>query len=373
MKSAANRFLLWIMLLWAPWVLAQDVQDLYDDARQALLNGNYQKALALVSDARARIQSDPNIDPNGVFNNRLLPKIESAANSMAKIIAALEVLYNSTQAELSFPDLAPDVENVTRYAEQVKKASSQLLVQRDSILTSIDLAPEFNNGLRNHSAFRQIEQLIATGLVDKISEQFTGMFGILTDSIKSINSRYEQLVADLQKLKKSTKASRTENQKLQERLTELSQERLNYMNAISEILMGKAVPENEQLRMVLTEQNIDTVFSNLILSEIQRIEETDLVDSVAFKEMLANYERVKNYNQILTKNNIIADQSTLLDRYTATLSKVQIVQPGRHNYLLFAVIGIVAAIAIFATYKLIASRKKKQADLPPEQTFPPAG
>lgn len=369
MKNVANKVLILIVLVWTQFTLAQDVQELYDEAKSALLNGDYQTALVRVSTARAQIESNPNLDPNGAFKDRLLPKIANAANSMANIVQALEALYISSQSALEFPELTPSIESVNAYTRQARDASEQLLTKRDSIIAAFELDSEFQTGVRNSPVFKQIEQFASVGIVDRLSANFTRIFLVLSDSIKSINSKYATLAANVEKMKKTARANKAERQKLEDQLAVLSKERLSYMNAISEILVGEAIPENQEIRMVLTEQNLDTVFSNVILSEIQRIETVGPVDSVAFKEMLSNYERIKNYNQIFARNAITADQSDLLARYEAAIRNVQVVQPSVSKYILYGAFAVFAVIIIFALVKVIGARKKTTpTDAPPEQT-----
>ncbi len=289
MKNAVSKLLLVIALLWAPFVLAQDVQELYDAAKQSLLNGDYQAALDKISEAKDQIAMDPNVDPNGVFKNKLLPKIENTANAMISIANALEELFNSTQNELVFPDLSPSVEAVNQYTLQAKNVSEQLLAKRDSILSSYELDPEFRNAMSNAPSFKQVEQLAAVGIVEKLSDKFTALAVVLTDSINSISSQYKIAEANLEKMKKSAAASNAERKKLEKQLADLSQERLNYMNAISEILMGETAATTDQMQMVLLDQDLDTVFGNAIESEIKRVEAMGPVDSVAYKEVMKNY------------------------------------------------------------------------------------
>jgi hypothetical protein len=361
MKNAVSKLLILVVLLWAQFVLAQDVQELYDAAKQALLNGDYITALTKISDAKAQIEMDPNLDPNGVFKNKLLPKIENAANAMANIASALEELYNSTQTELVFPDVSPFTEVVNQYTQQAKTASEQLLAKRDSILANYELDPEFREALRNNPAFKQIEQLASAGIVEKLSQKFTEFVLVLTDSINAINSRYQTIVANLEKMKKAATANKAERKKLEEQLAALSQERTNYMNAISEILMGETAAKNDQIQMILMDKNLDNVFSSAISSEIQRVEAISEVDSVGYRELLNNYDRMKKYNEIFAKNSVTGDQSALLERYEAAIKNVKVVQPAGRNYLLYLAIVVAGLILIFVIYKIVVSLKTKKA------------
>ncbi len=371
MKRAASKLFVLVALLGAHFALAQDIQSLYDEAKEVLLSGDYQAALDKVSAAKAEIVSDPNLDPNGAFMNKLLPKIENAANSMAGIAKALEELYNSTQTELVFPELAPSMEAVDQYTQQAKKASEQLLAKRDSILSSFELDPEFREALRNAPQVKQIEQLATAGIVDKLSEKFANIAVVLTDSIQSINDRFKVVESRLAKMKSSAAASNAERAKLEKRLVELSQERLNYVNTISEMLVGETTAENQQMRMVLMDQNIDSVFGNVIMSEIKRIQEISKVDSAGYKELLKNYDRIKKYNQIFAKNSVSGDQSALLAKYEEAIKKVKVVEPIRPKPFLYLAIGLVAVGLLFVVLKIrSASQKAKLTNMPPGPTDP---
>ena len=369
MKNVASKLLILVALLWTQLVLAQDVQELYDAAKQSLLNGDYVTALTKISDAKAQIVMDPRLDPNGVFKNKLLPKIENAANAMANISSALEQLYDTTATELVFPDVSPSTEIVNQFTQEAKTASEQLLAKRDSILASYELDPEFREALRSTPAFRQIEQFVSAGIVEKLSQKFSGFVLVLTDSINAINSRYQTVAANLEKIKKSATASKAERKKLEEQLATLSQERTNYMNAISEILMGETAAKNDQIQMILMDKNLDNVFSSAINSEIQRVQTIGEVDSVEYRELLDNYDRMKKYNEIFAKNNVAGDQSALLARYESVIKNVKVIQPARHNYLLYFAIAVAGLILIFVIYKIVASLKKKQPmENPSDQT-----
>ncbi|HEX9971003.1 MAG TPA: hypothetical protein VGD14_02930, partial [bacterium] len=288
------------------------------------------------------------------------------------IASALEALYNAAQTESVFPDLSPSLEAVNQYSRHAKNTSEQLIAQRDSILSSVELDPEFRDALRNTPAFRQIEQFASAGIVEMLSEKFTDIVLVLTDSINSINFRYETVVANLEKMKKSATASKAERKKLEEQLATLSQERTNYMTAISEILIGEATAKNDQVQMILMDKDLDNVFGSAITSETKRVEAIGEVDSVGYKELLKNYERMKKYNEIFAKNNVTGDQSALLARYEAAIKNVKIIQPAERNYLLYFGIAIAGLILIFVIYKIVASAKKPKAkETPPEQTGAP--
>ncbi len=362
MKNVASKSLLIVALLWAQLVFAQDIQELYDNAKQALLNGDYQTALNQISEAKAQIRQDPNLDPNGAFMNRLLPKVESAANTVGSVTKALQELYSSSLSELVFPDLEPSAEAVNQYTQQAKKASEQLMTQRDSILTSYELDPEFRDALRNTRAFKQIEQLASVGIVEKLSEKFVTIASVLTDSIKSINSRYKTVAANLVKMKKAATANTAERQKLEKQLAAMSEERLNYMNAISEMLTGETTAnETQPTRMTLMDRNLDSNFTNMINTEINRVQALTEVDSAGYKELVKEYERIKMYNQIFVKNKVSSDQSVLLAQYEAAIKNVKVKQPASYRWVLYLVIIIIVVVVLVIIYRTVASAKKVKA------------
>ncbi|MDZ7330532.1 MAG: hypothetical protein ONB31_00980 [candidate division KSB1 bacterium] len=368
MKNVVSRFIFLIALCWGTFVIAQDIQEMYDAAKQALLQGDYMLALTRISDAQAQIEIDPNLDPNGVFGKKLLPKLQTVANNMAAIIRSLEALYAQAQVESVFPDLPPSVESVTQYTQMARSMSEKLIAHRDSILSIYELEPEFKLAIRNLPSVRQIEQFASIGIMDRLSSKFSLLAEVLTDSIRSINTRYAALTEDLEKLKRSAAASRAERKKLEQQLAALSQERDNYMHAISEMLMGLPTAENETRQMILLDQNLDTAFSTAIETEIKRVEAMTEVDSLGHKELLKNFERMKQYNQIFTKNNVAADHSALLARYEAAIQRVKVVQPEKTNYVFYIGIALAVLILGFIIYQfVVSSRKRKTAKESPDQ------
>jgi hypothetical protein len=362
MKSAMSRLMVLAVLLAASVISAQDIQELYEEAKQALLDGNCQTALDKIAQARTQIAGDANLDPNGVFKNRLLPKIENTANTMAVMIKALEELNSATQAALVFSDLSPSREAVDQFTLQAKNAGEQLLNQRDRILSGGELDPEFRDALLKTPQYKQIEQLASVGIIEKLSEKLSAVVGTLTDSIKSINQRYNATASSLEKMKKSATAGKAEQDKMEKQLAMLSQERLNYMMTISEMLVGEATEENQQLKMVLTDENIDNVFSNVIVAEIERIRSLTEVDSAGYKELMANYERIKKYNQIFVKNTVTKDQSALLANYEAAIKNVRVVEPGKHKLLIYLAIAVGVVILLFIVLRvrvIFTSKKEK--------------
>ncbi len=358
MRNVASRLIFLIAFYWGTMVFAQDIQELYESAKDALLKGNYMLALTRISDAQAQIEMDPNLDPNQMYRNRLLPQLQKDANTMAAIIRSLEGLYDRAQVELIFPDLPPSIEAIDQYTQIARTMSEKIIAHRDSIVSAYDLAPEFINALRSLPAFKQIEQFSSIGIMNRLSNKFSIMAGVLTDSIQSINARYSALAENLEKLKKSAAASRAERKKLEQQLAALSKERDNYMHAISEILLGQPAAANESQRMILLDQNLDAAFSTAIETEIKRVEAMAEVDSLGHQELLKNLERMKQYNQIFTNNNVATDQSPLLARYEAAIQRVKVAQPEKANYLFYIGIAIAVIILAFIIYRLVGSLRK---------------
>jgi len=370
MKNAKNKLLLIAVLLLAQVLFAQDIQDLYDEAKQALMQGDYQIALNKVSEAKTQIQIDPNLDPNNTFMNKLLPKVENAATSMKGIVEALNTLYSSMQTSITFPDLPPSRESVNQYTEQAKKASFDLMAKRDSIFSAYELDPEFRDALRNTTGYKNIEQLASVGIVEKLSEKFVKIAGVLTDSLNNVDKRYKTVEASLEKMKKEAKAGRAEKDKLEKQLAQLSEERMNYMSTISEMLIGEATAENPQMRMTLMENNVENVYSGVIMSEIKRVQAITEIDSAGYKQLMKNYQRIKDYNRIFMNNKITQDQAPLLAKYETAIKNVKVTEPGKYNFLLYGAIALVVIILLFAVYKMGASSKKTAAAEPPKSPEP---
>jgi chromosome segregation ATPase len=348
---------------------AQDIEQLYEQAKSALLQGDYAKASTLVADAQQRIQLDPNLDPNGAYTKKLLPRLEQAADNMEEIAKALDALYTSTQSGLVFPDLPPSLEAVQQYTTMVKEASQQLLARRDSILASHELDPEFREAVRKVPNYSQVEQLATSGIIQQLSDKFAHIAVALTDSLKSIDKRYQDLTAQLEKMKKSATAGRAEREKLQQQLTQLSQERLNYMNTISEMLIGEPTPENQQMRAALIDNNLETVFSNVIQNETKRVQEIGEVDSSGYKELVEQYDRLQNYNQVFIKNNIVRDQSELLAKYQAAINGVKVLGPAKFKLWLWILLPFLAIVLLLVIIYVQINRKSKNTTLTPP---PPA-
>jgi hypothetical protein len=360
---------LFILSLGFSTLLAQDIEQLYEQAKSALLQGDYQNAYSLIADAQQRIQLDPNLDPNGAYDKKLLPRLEKAADNMAAMARALDTLYQHSQTGLVFPELPPSREAVEQYTTMVKEMSQKIQVQRDSILAVYELDPEFREAVRKINNYTQVEQLASTGIIQQLSEKFSGFAAVLTDSLKSIDERYKNLTAQLEKMKKSSTAGKAEMEKLQKQLTQLSRERLNYMTTISDMLVAEPAAENEQMRAALIDNNIENVFSGVIQNEIKRLQTISEIDSAGYKELLKQLDRVKNYNRIFTRNNIAQDQSTLLIQYEAAIRNLNVLSPQKFNFWLWIVLPL-AIILLAVIIYLLTGRKSRK---PPTVASPPAG
>ena len=365
MKNAIKILTVFFILILGYNLPAQDIEQLYKQAKSALLDGDYAKASTMVADMQQRIQLDPNMDPNGAYTKKLLPRLEQAADNMEEIAMALDALYKNTQSTLVFPELPPSADAVQQYTDMVKKASQQLLTRRDSILASHELDPEFREAVRKVQTYSQVEQLATSGIIQQLSDKFAGIAVVLTDSLKSIDKRYQDLTAQLEKMKKSATTNRAEREKLQKQLAQLSQERMNYMNTLSEMLIGEPTPENQQLRSALIDNNVGTVFNGVIQNEIKRVQDISEVDSAGYKELVKQYERLRNYNQIFIKNNITEDQSVALAKYLAAVNGVKVLSPTKFNFVLWILIPFLAIVILLIIYYFWINRGTKKATPPP--------
>jgi hypothetical protein len=371
MKNLIKLSLLFGLILFR-LAFAQEVQELYDQAKLSLLQGDCQSALTKISAAKVQIQNDANLDPNGMFAGKLLPKLEITANKMAIIITALDNLYNQTQSQLVFPELATSTEAVMQITGQTQKASQSLMSQRDSLLTNTDLEPEYLNAVRKTAACKQVEYLASTGIVNILVERFAQIAEVLADSINTVNLRYQKAQASLTQINKVAAANKSERVKLQKQLADLSEQRLKYLNVISDMLTGESSVEKQPLQMTLMDRNLDQVFGSVITSEISRIQEITQTDSAGFKELQKNYVRLVNYNSILSRNRVAADQAELLAKYDAAIRNIQVVQPpaqGKNLIYLLIGLGILAlALIVFGVWNLM-KRKKAKNNAPPMDDF----
>ncbi|MBN2426620.1 MAG: hypothetical protein JXR46_06055 [Calditrichaceae bacterium] len=358
MKNASKLIVIILFLISLP-LYAQDIQEVYEEAKSALLDGNYESAQLKVSMAYAMIDDDQNIDPNGTFKKKLLPKIEQTANDMAVIVKALEELNLQSQEQLTFPDLPASRESVSLYTQLAQNAGSDMLHKRDSILAMHEIDAEYREALRKNQVYKEMDHFISQGIVEKLSEKFVSIAGVLTDSLNQLNENYKSVSANIEKMKKSYASNRVQRQKLEKELERISQERMNYINALSEMLAGETSPENPELRNQLTQNNVEGIFSDVIRSEIEHIQSLSEVDSVTYRELMKNYDRIKKYNQIFLKNNISADQSELLARYEQAIQSVKIQQPSETNTVLIVIIIAVALILIVLLLLLIKPKDKR--------------
>lgn len=368
MKSV-NRWVMLLLVLLAPVLYAQDIQDLYEQAKEALRSADYQSCLDKVAAAKAEISGDPRLDPNGVFMKRLLPEVELNGQNMAAIMLALDELYETSQNGLTFPDLGLSQEAVTTYYSQARDASEELQRKRDEILASRELAPEYKTALLKAPVLSRIEKLASTGIMEKLTGKFSQMVGVLTDSLAAVDNRFRMAEARLAKMQKSAAASKQEIEKIKSDMAKLNTERLSYINTISEMLAGEASPEMEPIRVALSENQVDDVFRGVIESEIRRVKGIAIVDSAGYKELLKDYDRIRNYNRIFAKNNVAPDQAALLASYEAAIKAVPIEVPKRTNWTMFYILGgVLLLLLIIGLVRLSSGNKRKS---PPAGYQPP--
>ncbi|MEJ2545198.1 MAG: hypothetical protein P8Y99_14110 [Calditrichaceae bacterium] len=324
MKIAIKILFMSLLFISLP-LFAQELQDVYSDAKSALLEGDVEGALLQISVAHAMIEEDPNVDPNGNFKNKLLPKLEDTANKMNDAIKALEALNLSSQEQMVIDSLDSNMESVSQYADLARDVSNTTIAKRDSILALYDLDVQYAEALRKTPVYQQVDQFVTQGIVDTLSGKFTVIAGKYTENLNRLNENFKKVSDELNKMKRSASANRSEIKKLEKELEEVSKERLNYMNAISEMLKGENASENPELNAQFLENNVEGIFTEMIQSEIERIKGLAEVDSATYKELMRNYDLIQEYNAIFLKNNISADQSELLARYERAIRNLNVV------------------------------------------------
>lgn len=370
MKSA-NSWILLLLVLLAPCLQAQDIQGMYDQAKEALRAADYQRCLDQVAAAKAEISQDPRLDPNGIFIKRLLPEVELNGQNMAAIMLALEELYEDSQSGIVFPDLGLSPEAVGKYYEQARGVSEEMQRKRDEILASRELAPEYRTALLRAPVLARLEKLASTGVMEKLTAQFSQMVTTLTDSLSAVDNRFKMAEARLQKVMKQATASKQEIEKIKSDMAKLSEERLSYVNTISEMLAGEASAEMEPIRVALSENQVDDVFRGVIEAEIRRVKGMGVIDSTTYKQLVKDYDRIRNYNRIFAKNNVAPDQAALLASYSAAIKAVQVETPKRVNWTMIYILGgLVLVILLLALYMFSSGSKKKAPPLPGDEYRP---
>ena len=369
MKSVCRLFFIFIILFNIS-LFAQNVQEVYEDAKSALMQGDYESALLKITIAQAMIEEDPNLDPNGNFTKKLLPKLEQTANEMSAIVKALDELNRQSQMQLSSVNDSTAMENVNVYTGLAKDVSNSIIEKRDSILSLYNLDPQYTVGLQKNQVYRQVDMFVTQGIMDTLSQKFTVLADGLTSNLNRLNDNFKKVSDELNKMKKSASASRAERQKLEKELEKISQERMNYLNTISEMLMGQASPENPQLKSQFLDNNVEGIFNEMIQSEINRIQGLTEVDSATYKELMKNYDRIKSYNDIFLKNNISSDQSELLAQYERAIKKIQVVQPKQFDPIVIG--SIVGGILLILILVYILSRSKGTTSKPEKPASPPS-
>jgi hypothetical protein len=371
MKSA-NSILAILTLFTLSFSTARDIQSTYEEAKAALLNGDYEFALDKIAVAFKQIDADPNLDPNQAFSKKLLPALEVTALNMLDISKSLEKIYNTASANLAFPDLPPTLESIKIYNQQAQRFSTEVLGKRDELLASHELDAEFRDALRKSTIATKIEELVSVTLLKKLTAKFSSIATVLIDSLKLKDTQYESAQDKLEKLK-STIASKMEIGKVQDELSRLSQERLNYVNALTQMLESESISEVEPLRQALIENQVENVFSNMVKSETRRLRTMTSIDSAGYKELEQELVRMKSYNQIFVQNLIAGDKSALLAQYQTELKSIKIKQNFNVNWwliLIFLVILVLAAIAVHYIKKtglILTFHRKSDIQPPPNE------
>jgi hypothetical protein len=351
--------LVWLLLLGCTALFAQDVQTLYDQAKEALSAGKYELALSMISEAQADIQKDAQLDPNQAFSKRLLPQLEKNARHMAELAQALQELYKNSESAVSFSDLPPGPEAVREYNAQAKQASNDLAAKRDDIVSRYELAAEYRDALYKLPEYRRIEQLASVGIMDKVSVKYERMATMLIDSLSAVDHRLRALEDKLAKMMKSAKANKAQVEKMSQEVAQLSQERLNYISSITEMLAGEPSAEQQKLPIVLDGNQVEAAFKNAIRTEMGRLREIAApVDSATYKDLQRNYDKIASYNRIFTRNKITADQAALLSQYKMALQAVKISAPTKSDYHRLLLIGGILLVVIVIVI-VVATGKKR--------------
>jgi hypothetical protein len=325
---------------------AQDIQSTYEECKNALLKGEYTYAMDRIADAQKLIESDPNLDPNQVFANKLLPALEVNAINMGEIFKSLNKLYNDYSSKAIFSDLPASMESVQKYNQEAQKFTTELLKKREIIFNSFELEAIYRDVVRKSETSRKIEELASVLVVQLLSQKYNGVVTNVVDSLKIIDKQYGIAQAKLETLSKASAASKADIRKIQSELSRLSQERLNYVNALTQMLVSESSTDITPLRQALIENQVESVFTNMIKTETKRLVTITAVDSTGYRELVKEFERMQSYNQIFMQNRITEDKSPLLLQYQKALRAIQIKEPSKVNWQLLFVLLVAAGVAM---------------------------
>jgi hypothetical protein len=361
MKRMIN-YLSCVVFLLSSLSLAQDIQSIYETAKSALLQGDYQTSLSKIAEAKNQIAADPKLDPNKTFTNKLLTDLEQSAQKVAKIAQAMDDLYKTSVSNLNFTDLPPSLESAEQYTQQAQQFSADLIEKRQELINASDLEPQYREALQKLPALSNLEQLASNGVMAKLSEKYNQIASVYIDSLHMVDMRYKEAQQKIELLLQTSSANKEEMQRLQKELTKLSAERLHYMTAISQMLQGETGSEIEPLRKTLTSEQVQDTFANVIQAEIKRLHGITTVDSAEYKNLAASYERIRNYNLIFYQNNISSDQSALLAQYEAAFKAIKVVEPVRINRTLLIGVILVGIIVFVVTAVIVTKKQKRQTE-----------
>lgn len=351
----------WFIIIFGcvQYIIAQDIQSIYEECKNALLKGEYAYALDRIADAHKLIESDPNLDPNQVFSNRLLPALEVNAINMGEIFKSLNKLYNDYSSKSVLSELPPGMEAVQKYNQEAQKFATELLNKREIIFNSFELDAIYRDVVRNAETAKKIEQMASVMVVQMLSQKYQGVVTDLVDSLKFINEQFNLAQAKLEKLSTTSTTNRGEIRKMQSELSHLSQERLNYVNALTQMLMSESNTDIIPLRQALIENQVESVFTNMIKTETKRLVTISFIDSTGYKELMKEFERMQSYNQIFMQNKIAEDKSPLLLQYQKTLRAIKIHEPSKINWQLIYV--LLVAVGVIIGLFLVRKKAEKQA------------
>ncbi|MDZ7315455.1 MAG: hypothetical protein ONA69_02475 [candidate division KSB1 bacterium] len=335
---------------------AQDLQEYYASAKDALLAADPRKAQQLIGEAKTLLEDDPRLDPNGMFSRRLLPQIERYAEAMAQLLTKLEELAAQGNIQIEWPDLPASTEAVQQYAAIAKEKSEQLLASRSRLLAESDLPSEFREALRQSLPYRQIDRAVSTGIVEQLTRRFVGITSALVDSLKGVNRRYANLSKALEKAKRTPAVSQSEISKLNEQLVQVTRERDKLLQTLAKMLQADVGEDVKPVTKALERQNLETIFTNTLNSEIKYLRSVKEVDRQTYQNLLKGYERLESYNKIFVNTGVAKDKSEQLRELKASIDQLKVTGRRPSPMLFFILLGIVLTVGFLILFRL-ASKK----------------
>jgi hypothetical protein len=323
-KSSSRRSLLWIFAVLHILILPiqagtgqaqiDDPYVLLEKIDAQLESGHIKPAGESLNQLKRLIADSPGWDPDGTFNNRLVPDLEQKIRHLQLAIDQLDELYREDWANTEIPDSLLASGDVRKYLDWSTDTVYRLREVRDTIVNQLDTTEKAL--LYEASSYDRIQTVLETGIVQR-SHEFTRE---VVKRIGEEDQHMRALRALLDNLKRDTVDLVAQREQLTQKL-DMSREMIEqYLDALSTMVTeGVGAPADGQIP---DSQQVDEVFFTLLN---RRIEAMKSATNQTSKEKVARkdaVERYRHYNGVLVRAGVIIDHEAsigILDQLVADL------------------------------------------------------